>query len=262
MSRSEPLIHPSAYVHPKAELGEGVEVGAFGYVGEHVKIGAGTKLLHHASVEGHTEIGKNNEIGSFSVIGGKPQDLKYKGEPTRLVIGDNNSFRENVTVNTGTVTGSGVTSIGSHCLIMAYCHVAHDCHVGDNVIMANYTGLSGHVTLEDYVILSGVCGVTQFLRIGKHSFVGGMTAVRKDIAPYVITVGIPSEVRGLNLVGLRRRGFEGERLKAVMEAYKIYFEQGLEKDQALAELDRRFPEQADVRYFSDFIRKSENGIGR
>ncbi|RYZ96844.1 MAG: acyl-ACP--UDP-N-acetylglucosamine O-acyltransferase, partial [Proteobacteria bacterium] len=254
--------HPSAYVHPKAELAADVEVGAFAFVGEHVQIGAGSKLLHHASVEGHTVLGKNNEVGSFSVIGGNPQDLKYKGEPTRLTVGDNNSFRENVTVNTGTVSGGGVTTIGSNCLVMAYCHVAHDCHVGDNVILANYTGLSGHVTLEDHVILSGVCGVTQFLRVGKHAFVGGMTAVRKDIAPYVITVGSPSVVRGLNLVGLKRRGFDGERLRAVMDAYKIYFDQGLEKDQALAELDRRYPTQPDVKYFADFIRKSENGIGR
>jgi UDP-N-acetylglucosamine acyltransferase len=256
------LIHPSAVVHPKAELGKDVEIGAFAYVGEHVKLGDGCKLLHHAAVEGHTEIGANNEIGSFSVIGGKPQDLKYKGEPTRLVIGNNNSFRENVTINTGTVSGGGVTTIGNNCLVMAYCHVAHDCNVGNNVIMANYSGLSGHVTLEDWVILSGVCGVTQFLRVGKHAFVGGMTAVRKDVAPYVIMVGDPSAVRGLNLVGLRRRGFEGDRLKAVMEAYRIYFDQGLEKEQALVEIDRRFPDQPDVRYFADFIRKSENGIGR
>lgn len=255
-------IHPSAYVHPKAEIGEGVEIGAFCFVGEHVKLGKGTKLLHHASVEGHTTMGEQNEIGSFSVIGGDPQDLKYKGEPTQLIIGDRNRFRENVTVNTGTVTGGGVTKIGNDCLVMAYCHIAHDCVVGNNVIMANYSGLSGHVTLEDWVILSGVCGVTQFLRVGKHAFVGGMTAVRKDVAPYVITVGDPSEVRGLNLVGLRRRGFEGERMKAVMEAYKIYFDQKLEKEQALVELDRRFPDQPDVRYFADFIRKSEKGIGR
>lgn len=255
-------IHPSAYVHPKAELGADVEIGAFAMVGEQVKLGRGTRLLSHAVVEGNTQIGEENEIGSFSVIGGKPQDLKYKGEPTQLIIGDRNLFRENVTVNTGTVTGGGVTRIGSDCLIMAYCHVAHDCTIGDRVIMANYTGLSGHVTIEDWVILSGMCGVTQFLRVGKHAFVGGMTGVRKDVAPYVITVGDPSEVRGLNLVGLRRRGFEGERMKAVMEAYKIYFEQKLEKDQALAELERRFPDQADVRYFIDFIRKSENGIGR
>lgn len=256
------LIHPSAFVHPKAELGSDVEVGPFAYVGEFVRVGKGTKILHHATVEGHTTIGEGNEIGSFSVLGGKPQDLKYKGEPTRLEIGDRNQFREYVTVNTGTVTGTGVTKIGNDCLVMAYCHVAHDCIIGDHVVMANYSGLSGHVKLEDWVILSGMCGVSQFLRVGKHSFVGGMTAVRKDVAPYVITVGDPSEVRGLNLVGLKRRGFDTEQMRAVQEAYKIYFESGLERDRALAELETKFSNQEDVRYFVQFIRSSEKGVGR
>ena len=255
-------IHPSAVVHPKAEIADGVEIGPFCVVGEHVKIGKGTKLLHNACIEGHTTIGEDNEIGSFAVIGGKPQDLKYKNEPTKLVIGDRNQFREYVTVNTGTVTGTGVTKIGSDCLIMAYCHVAHDCELGDHVILANYTGLSGHVILEDWVILSGMCGISQFLRVGKHAFVGGMTGIRKDIAPYVIAVGDPAQVRGLNLVGLKRRGFDGERLKSVQDAYKIYFDSGLEKDQAVRELDQKFASQADVKYFVDFIRKSENGITR
>lgn len=255
-------IHPMAYVHPKAELAADVTVDAFAYVGEFAKVGRGTKIMHHACVEGHTTIGENNEIGSYAVLGGKPQDLKYKGEPTRLEIGDRNHFRECVTVNTGTVTGGGLTKIGNDCLIMAYCHVAHDCLVGNNVVMANYSGLSGHVVLEDWVILSGVCGVTQFLRVGKHAFIGGMTGVRKDVAPYVILVGDPSEVRGLNLVGLRRRGFDGERMKAVQEAYKIYFESGLEREQALVELDKKLSGQADAQYFIDFIRKSEKGISR
>jgi UDP-N-acetylglucosamine acyltransferase len=255
-------IHPLAYVHPKAELAADVEVGPFAFVGEFVKIGHGSKVQHHASVDGHTTLGENNEVGPYAVLGGKPQDLKYKGEPTRLDIGHRNHFRECVTVNLGTVSGGGITKIGDDCLVMAYCHVAHDCIIGDHVVMANYTGLSGHVHVEDWVILSGMCGVSQFLRVGKHAFVGGMTAVRKDVAPYVITVGDPSEVRGLNLVGLKRRGFEGERMKAVMEAYKIYFDQGLEREKAIVELDRRFPEQPDVRYFVDFIRQSENGIGR
>jgi UDP-N-acetylglucosamine acyltransferase len=256
------VIHPTAFVHPKAQLGEGCDIGPFAYVGEHAKLGKRCKLLHHACVEGHTTLGDDNEIGSFSVIGGKPQDLKYKGEPTRVEIGHRNQFRECVTVNAGTMTGGEVTKIGSDCLVMAYCHVAHDCIVGDHVIMANYTGLSGHVRIEDWVILSGMCGITQFLTVGKHAFVGGMTAIRKDVAPYVILVGDPSEVRGVNRVGLRRRGFEGERLEAVLEAYKIYFESGLEKEKALVELDKRFSGQPDVAYFTDFIRKSEHGISR
>ena len=255
-------IHPSAIVHPKAELGNNVEVGAFSCIGEHVVIGDGTKILHHASVEGHTTIGKDNEIGSFSVIGGKPQDLKYKNEPTKVIIGDRNQFREYTTVNLGTVTGTGVTKIGNDCLVMAYCHVAHDCLLGDHVILANYTGLSGHVILEDWVILSGMCGISQFLRVGKHAFVGGMTGIRKDVTPYVILVGDPSEVRGLNMVGLKRRGFDNERIKAVMDAYKIYFDNGLEKEQALSELYKKYSDQHDVKYFADFIRNSENGISR
>lgn len=256
------IIHPTAFVHPKAELGDDVDVGPFAFVGEFAKIGKGTKLLHHACVEGHTTIGDFNEIGSFSVIGGKPQDLKYKGEPTRVDIGHRNQFRECVTINTGTVGGGEVTRIGNDCLVMAYCHVAHDCLIGDHVVMANYTGLSGHVVIEDWVILSGMCGITQFLRIGKHAFVGGMTGIRKDVAPYVILVGDPSEVRGVNRVGLKRRGFEGERLEAVLEAYKIYFESGLEREQALAELEKRFSQQPDVKYFTDFIRASKGGISR
>lgn len=255
-------IHPTAFVHPSAQLGEDVDVGPFAYVGEHARLGKGCKLLHHACVEGHTTMGDFNEIGSFSVIGGEPQDLKYKGEPTRVEIGHRNRFRECVTVNAGTVGGGGVTKIGSDCLVMAYCHVAHDCIIGDHVVMANYTGLSGHVTIEDWVILSGMCGITQFLRVGKHAFIGGMTAIRKDVAPYVILVGDPSEVRGVNRVGLKRRGYEGDRMEAVLEAHKVYFESGLEREQALAELEKRFPSQPDVRYFMDFIRVSKAGVSR
>lgn len=256
------VIHPTAYVDPKAELGADVDVGPFAFVGESARLGDRCRLLHHACVEGHTTMGKENEVGSFSVIGGKPQDLKYKGEPTRVEIGDRNQFRECVTVNAGTVSGGGLTKLGSDCLVMAYCHVAHDCLIGDHVIMANYTGLSGHVKIEDWVILSGMCGITQFLTIGKHAFIGGMSGIRKDVAPYGILLGDPAGVRGVNRVGLKRRGFEGERLEAVLEAHKIYFDQGLEKEQALVEIDKRFPSQPDVRYFVDFIRNSKYGISR
>ncbi len=255
-------IHPTAIVSPKAELASDVEVGAFAFVGEHVKIGEGSRVLHHASVEGHTTLGKGNEVGPFSVIGGKPQDLKYKNEPTRLEIGDRNMFREYVTLNCGTVTGGGVTKIGNDCLIMAYCHVAHDCTLNNNVIMANHSNLAGHVLLEDYVIISGMCGVSQFVRVGKHAFVGGMTAVDKDLAPYVIAVGNRMKVRGVNLVGLKRRGFDAEQIKAILETYKIYFDSGKERDHALAEIVERFPKRSEVEYFVQFIRESKNGIAR
>jgi UDP-N-acetylglucosamine acyltransferase len=256
------IIHQTAFVDPAAKLGENCEVGPFAYVGPHAVLGNNCRLLHHACVEGHTTLGDDNEIGSFSVIGGAPQDLKYKDEPTRVEIGHRNKFRECVTVNAGTVTGGGLTKIGSDCLVMAYCHVAHDCIVGDHVIMANYTGLSGHVKIEDWVILSGMCGITQFLTVGKHAFIGGMSGIRKDVAPYGILLGDPAAVRGVNRVGLKRRGFDGDRLEAVLECYKIYFERGLERDQALVELDKVFPKQPDVRYFVDFIRASKFGISR
>lgn len=255
-------IHPSAFIHPKAQLADDVEVGPFAYIGESVKIGARTKIMHHACVEGNTTLGVENEVGSFSVIGGKPQDLKYKGEPTQLIIGDRNQFREYVTINTGTVTGGGITRVGNNCLIMAYCHVAHDCTLENNVVMANSAALSGHVTLEDYVILSGMVGVAQFCRVGKFSFVAGNAAVRKDLAPYVIGMGDPLQVRGLNLVGLQRRGFEGDRMKAVKEAYKIYFDSGKEKAEAVAELEKNYSSNEDIAYFVRFVNSSKQGVSR
>jgi len=256
------MIHPSAFVHPKAKIGKDVEIGPFAYVGEHAVIGDRSKLEHHACVEGHTTMGVENEVGPFAVLGGRPQDLKYKNEPTQLIVGNRNKFREYVTLNTGTVTGTGLTKIGSDCLVMAYCHVAHDCVVGNNVIMANYTGLSGHVVIEDHVIVSGMCGISQFLRLGKHAFIGGMTSIRKDVAPYTIVVGDPSEVKGVNRVGLKRRGYDAERMDAVVEAHRIYFDKNLEKDQALQEIESKYPTQEDVQYFVRFVRASENGIGR
>lgn len=259
-------IHPSAIVHPKAELAEDVEIGAFAFIGEHVKLGRGTRVLHHGVVEGHTTMGENNEVGPFSVIGGNPQDLKYKGEPTKLIIGNNNLFRENVTINTGTVTGTGVTTIGNHCLIMAYAHVAHDCVVGNNVILANYTGLSGHVTLEDYVILSGMVGVVQFCRVGKHAFIGGQTGIDKNVPPYMIGVATDTprvQIRGVNMVGLKRRGFDEVRIRAVLDTYKIFYDSGKEKQEALVEIEEKFGSNEDVRYFIDFVRSSgKQGIAR
>lgn len=256
------MIHPTAVVHPKAQLDSNVEVGAYSLIGEHVKIGKRTKILAHACVEGHTTIGEDNEIGSFSVIGGKPQDLKYKNEPTQLVIGNRNQFRECVTLNTGTVGGGGLTKIGNDCLMMAYCHVAHDCVLGDHVVMANYTGLSGHVVIEDWVIISGMCGISQFLRIGKHAFIGGMTGIRKDVVPFAICVGDPMEIRGINRVGLSRRGYDGDRMKVVSDLFKIYFESNLEKDRALQEIEAKYVNQEDAAYFSEFVRTSKIGIGR
>lgn len=250
------MIHPSAIVHAGAELAKDVEVGPYTVIGPRVKIGRGSKVQAFAVIEGNTTIGENNVIGYHSVIGGAPQDLKYKGEDTRLIIGDNNQFREYVTINLGTVQGNGLTKIGSNCLLMAYVHVAHDCDVGNNVIIANSSNLAGHAVLEDYVNITGGVGVVQFCRIGKYAYIGGHSGVDKSVAPYTIVVGNRATVRGVNVIGLKRRGIDGDRLRAVIDAYRIYFESGKEKAQALTEIDEVYRDQADVKYFTDFIRAS------
>lgn len=250
------MIHPSAIIHKGAELASDVEVGPFAIIGPKVKLGRGTKVHAFAVIEGNTTIGENNIISYHSVIGGAPQDLKFKGEDTRLVIGDNNQFREYCTVNLGTVQAHGLTKIGSNCLFMAYVHVAHDCEVGNNVIIANSSNLAGHVIVEDYVNITGGVGVVQFCRLGKYSYIGGHTGVDKSVAPYTIVVGNRASVRGVNVIGLKRRGIDGDRLRAVIDAYRIYFESGKEKAQALVEIDEIYRDQADVKYFTDFIRAS------
>ena len=254
-------VHPTAIISPGAELASDVEIGPNCMIGPKVKIGAGTKVSAFAVIEGNTTIGKNNVIGHFSVIGGPPQDLKYKGEDTRLEIGDSNQFREYVTINTGTVQAQSLTKIGSNCLFMAYVHVGHDCEVANNVIIANSSNLAGHVIIEDYVNVTGGVGIVQFARIGKYAYIGGHSGIDKWVAPYCIVVGNRAVVRGVNLVGLKRRGIDGERLRAIMDAYKIYFESGKEKAQALAEIEELYRDQAEVRYFVDFIRSaSKSGV--
>lgn len=253
-------IHPTAIISPGAELAADVEVGPNAMIGPKVKIGAGTKVSAFAVIEGNTTIGANNTIGHFSVLGGPPQDLKYKGEDTRLVIGDNNQIREYVTMNLGTAQAHGLTKIGSNCLFMAYVHIAHDCELGNNVIIANSSNLAGHVIAEDFVNITGGVGVAQFCRLGKYAYIGGHSGIDKSVAPYCIVVGNRAIVRGVNMIGLKRRGIDGDRLRAVMDAFKIYFESGKEKAQALAEIDEIYPDQADVRYFVEFIRNAKTGV--
>lgn len=255
-------IHPTAVVEHGAELAHDVVIGPYAYIGAKVKIARGTKVLHHGTVDGNTQMGEDCEVGPYAVIGGPPQDLKYKGEPTKLIVGDRNVFRECSTVNTGTVQGGGETRIGNDCLIMAYVHIAHDCIIGNHVILANYTGLSGHVEIEDWVILSGNVGVAQMVRIGKHAFIGGYSAIDKDVAPYVVGLGNRMKVRGINLVGLKRRGFAGDKLKSVIESHKLYFDTDKEKAQALAEIAELFSDNEDVQYFVNFVRNSKNGLHR
>ena len=216
-------IHPTAIVDPGAELGEDVEIGAYSIVGPHVKLGARTRLISHVVVEGHTEIGEDNTIHPFAYLGGPPQHLAYKGEDTKLVIGDNNLIREHATMNLGTVHGGGVTRVGSNGLYMIESHVGHDCIVGDNVVMTKQATLGGHCLVGDFVIVGGLAAVHQFCRVGRYAFVGGLAAVVKDVIPYGSVWGNHAHLEGLNLVGLKRRGFSRESINTLRAAYRLLF---------------------------------------
>ncbi|HEY4485960.1 MAG TPA: acyl-ACP--UDP-N-acetylglucosamine O-acyltransferase, partial [Nitrospiria bacterium] len=222
MRRSEMTeIHSTAVVHPGAHLAEGVTVGPYSIIGENVKIGRGTRVASHAVIEGWTEIGEGCRIFQFASIGADPQDLKFRGEKSALIIGRNNTIREFVTIHRGTGPGGGVTRIGDDNLLMAYVHVAHDCGVGNHVVLANAATLAGHITVQDHAIVGGLSGLHQFVRIGRHAIIGGCSAVPQDIPPFVSAVGNRAKLYGLNTVGLKRGGFGEERIAAIKSAYKI-----------------------------------------
>ncbi|MBN8827516.1 MAG: acyl-ACP--UDP-N-acetylglucosamine O-acyltransferase [Sphingobacteriia bacterium] len=217
-------IHPSAVISPKAQIDVDVEIGPFCIVYDNVKIGKGTKLHSHVVVDGHTTIGNDNKIFPFVSLGSIPQDLKYKGEESKLIIGNNNSIREYTTMNPGTEGGGLITKIGDNCLFMMSCHVAHDCTIGNNVIMANNATLAGHVTIEEFAIIGGLAAVHQWVRIGAHAMIGGMSAVEKDVIPYGLIMGERASLAGLNIVGLKRRNFNRDEINALREAYEKLFE--------------------------------------
>jgi UDP-N-acetylglucosamine acyltransferase len=262
-SHIHPDIHPTAIVDSRAELAADVQVGPYCTVGPHVRIGAGTRLMSHVVVDGHTEMGKHNIVFPFAVIGAVPQDLKYKGEPTRLTIGDHNTIRESVTLNLGTVQGGGVTSVGSHNLLMAYTHLGHDCHVANHCIIANQGALAGHVTLEDHVTLGGMCGVSQFVRVGAHAYIGGQSGIEKNVPPYTIALGMrPCAIKGTNIVGLKRRGFSAETIRIINEAIKLWTRQDVQKEQCLLEIESQWGELPEIKGFVKFIRDSDVGTIR
>lgn len=217
-------IHPTAIIDPNAKIADDVKIGAFTIIGKNVEIGSGCEIQSHVVIEGNTKIGKNNKIFSFAAIGKIPQDLKFKGEESRLIIGDNNIIREYATLHPGTQDDRMETVVGSNCLFMIGVHVAHDCIVGDKVIMANNATLAGHVVVEDFAIIGGLSAVRQFVRIGKHAMIGGMSAIEQDIIPFSLVVGERAKLAGLNLVGLERRGFEKDDIKSLRKAYKQVFE--------------------------------------
>ncbi len=259
------MIHPTAIVHPGAELASNVEVGPYAVIGEHVKIGRGTTIGAHTVIDGWTTIGEENRISQMTSIGAPPQDLKYKGEETLVLIGDRNIIREFATVHRGTPSGRKQTVIGSNNMLMAYSHVAHDCILGDGIVMANAATLAGHVTVDSFAIFGGLVAVHQFVRIGGYVMIGGGTMVGHDIPPYTIAATCEkrdASLRGLNLIGLKRRGFSPELVSDLKKAYRILAFSKLKLSDALAKMKSGIRQTPELSYFIDFIEKSERGICR
>jgi UDP-N-acetylglucosamine acyltransferase len=259
-------IHPTAIVDPQAELDASVTVGPYTLVGPHVKIAAGTTVAGHVVIEGHTTIGRDNRIFQFASVGAANQDKKYQGEPTELVIGDRNTIREFVTLNVGTVQDKAVTRIGNDNWIMAYVHVAHDCVVGNNTTLANNATLAGHVEIGDLVTVGGLTGIHQFVKVGAHAMIGFASAVSQDVPPFMLVDGNPLAVRGVNVIGLRRRDFSNERIAAVKQMHKLLYREGRTLEDARAAVDalaQSMPEAAaEVALMGGFLAAATRGIAR
>jgi len=256
------LIDPRAIVDSSAKIDESVYVGAYAIIGPDVEIGRGTRIEPHTVVKGPTVMGADNHIFQFASIGDDPQDKKYKGERTKLVIGDRNTIREFCTLNRGTAQDTGVTTIGSDNWIMAYCHVAHDCVVGNNTIFANNASIAGHVRVGDYAILGGFTAVHQFCRIGAHSLCSMFSYVTKDVPAYLTISGRPAEPRGINAEGLKRRSFTPEQIRNIREAYRVVYRQSLKLDEAIAELEPLVEAQPEIKPFLDSLRDGSRGLAR
>lgn len=256
---AETSVHPTAIIDDGAELGQGVEVGPYSIIGPGVRIGDGTVIGPHVLIERDTVVGEQCRFSQGAVLGTDPQDLKYEGEPTMLTLGDRTVVREYATLNRGT-KASGCTSVGSDALIMAYAHVAHDCEIGNHVVLANSVNMGGHVVIEDWVIVGGVTAVHQFVRMGAHAFVGGGSRVPQDVPPYVRVAGNPCRLYGLNKVGLERRGLSEEVGRALKQTYRILFQSKLPLTQALDRAEAEVELNPEVRQLISFIRGSERGI--
>ncbi len=257
------MIHPTALVHPEAKIDPSTEIGPYCVIGPQVRLGRGNRLHSHVVIDGNTEIGEENQFFPFAVIGAVPQDLKYKGENTRLVIGNKNTFRESVTVNLGTIQGGGETRIGSNNLLMATVHIGHDSILGNHIILANGCAVAGHVTIADFANIGGMSGVSQFTRVGSYCYAAGQSGIDRDVPPYSIVMGTrPCVVKGVNIVGLRRRGFAAETITRVNEAMKLWMRQDVEKNQCLADIEAQFGDVPEVAILLEFIRSSSSGVIR
>lgn len=260
MTKKDIFIHATSVVHPNAELDEGVKIGPYSIIGSDVKIGKGTIVYSHAVIEGWTSIGQKCVVHQFASIGAPPQDIKYKGEKTEVIIGNNNIIREFVTIHRGTPHGEGKTVIGDNNFFMAYSHIAHDCKIGNSVVMANVATLAGHVKIEDYAVIGGLVAIHQFARIGAYSMVGGASAVTHDIPPYVMAVGNRARLYGLNKVGLRRQGFSNKEIDGLKTAYNLLFRSGLPLKEAEIEVEKEVNNSKYIAYLIEFIKESKRGI--
>ena len=247
-------VHPLAAVDARAKLGHGVAVGPFAVIGPNVTIAGRVKVHSHAVITGHTEIGEACEIYPFAVLGGPPQDVKYRGEESRLTIGPHTTIREHVTMNGGTEGGGHVTRVGSRGLFLTGAHVAHDCQIGDGVILVNNATLAGHVTVEDHAILGGLCAVHQWVRIGAYAFVGGMSGVENDVIPFGMVLGNRAALAGLNIVGIKRQGFDREQIHALRKAYRLLFSADGTLQERLDDVDKMFPAEPAVQRIVSFMR--------
>jgi UDP-N-acetylglucosamine acyltransferase len=261
-TNNESLIHPQAIIEEGASIGQNVSIGPWSYIAKDVVIGDNCVINSHVVIKGLTKIGKGNQFFQFASIGEDCQDLKYAGEPTELIIGDNNVFRESCTVHRGTIQDNSLTQIGSNNLFMAYTHVAHDCVVGDHCILANNASIAGHVHVGDYAILGGMTGVHQFCHIGDHSFVAANSLILKDIPPYLMVSGQPASPFGLNSEGLKRRGFDKDVILTIKRAYKEVYRKGLNVNEALVNVAALAEDMPELTFFAEFIRNSSRGIAR
>ena len=256
-------MQPTGIVHPGARIGSDVVVGAYSVIGEHVSVGAGSQIMAHVHLDGWTEIGEHCHIYPFASIGGPPQHLQYKGEPTRVLIGHHNIIREYVTVNRGTVFGGGSTRIGNHNFLMAYVHIAHDCQLGDHLIMANAATLAGHISIGDYAIIGGLVGIHQFVRIGSHVMIGGCSAVGRDVPPFTRAAGgYRARLYGLNSIGLKRHGFSTERISSLKQAYERLFRSSERLAEAVKRVRDEYADNPDVQAMISFLEGSKRGVCR
>ncbi|MDQ7032586.1 MAG: acyl-ACP--UDP-N-acetylglucosamine O-acyltransferase [Desulfonauticus sp.] len=253
-------IHPTAIVHPKAELGTNIKIGPYVIIEEKAIIGDNCTIDAFAQIKSFTQLGQNNHVFSYAFVGEIPQDLKFAGEETWLIVGDNNKIREYTTLHRGTAEGGGKTQVGSNCLFMAYTHVAHDCLIGDNVIMANCATLGGHVQVDNYAVIGGLSAVHQFVHIGEHVFIGGKTGVAQDVPPYMLVAGERAKAFGPNIIGLKRKGFSKEEIQALKKASHLLWQANLSQKEALQQILNNFGQYQSIVKLVNFVQNSKRGI--